>query len=477
MSEFALPMNQEAEQSVIGAMLIERKAALTAMELLTVDDFALEKNRVLFSDLSAMLTDNKPLDLIVVRDYLRRKGHLESIGGALYLQESMNIVPSAAGVAYYSGLIQAKALQRRLITLGSSLMDSAQRGDEDLNALLQGMYSSLDTIAGGMKNEVTVRDAEMCAQLAIDDVRKDLVSETQRGIPAPLASMQSILKPIKPGQLIVLAGRPGMGKSALALQWAWYAAAIGKRVLYYSLEMSHAEMGERLLNAASAATVDQVLQMAANLPSHDEAVKPLEDASTAYHGLPLFISYPEGKLTPERLMVDCRLQKLRTGLDFVVVDYLGLMSPNEKRKSEYEENTALVKEAKIAARALNVPFLAVQQLNRATEDKSPRIPQMKNLKGTGQYEQDVHAAIFLYRPGYYASQDGDWRENDAAGKLLHRQILQGDVSSTAIMIQKQRRGRTGTSFGQFLPEQQWFADEAATEEQQETAQQAMGYQR
>ncbi len=460
-----LPMNQEAEQAVLGAMLTEREAALVANELLTPDDFLIGKHRCIFTTLTEMLQANRPLDLVLVAEELGKRKALAEIGGMLYLQECLQVMPTAAGVKHYSGIIRTKALQRRLIKLGNDLMTRAQSGDDDLDTLVRGMYGSLDTLAGGVKGKATVHTARECADLAVDDVRETLTDQYVKGIPAPLQVMRKVLLPAKPGQLIILAGRPGMGKSALALEWAWFAAHnYQKRILYFSMEMSHTEIGERLLNATGTSPVAKAIEAAERLASPDEALAPYRRSAEAFQGLPLTVVCPEEVLTPADVLMYSRLQRMRTGLDMVIVDYLGLMRPNEKRRTEYEDFSDISRSMKNLARALNVPLIGVHQLNRMSEEKSPRIPSKAQLKGSGSFEQDANTVILLYRPGAWVHEDGDWRENAAAERVFKRNIPTGDDHTTAVIIAKQRRGKTGLCFVHFSGDQQWFLDQAPESE-------------
>lgn len=478
MTETPLPMSQEAEQAVIGAMLIERDAALTALELLAEEDFLIGKHRQLFQVFTALLQANEPLDLVVVVEELKRRKLVAETGGMLYLQECMSYVPTAAAVTHYSGIIRTKALQRRLITLGGDLMTRAQAGEEDLDALVRGMYGSLDTLAGGVKGAATAHTARECAELAVEELRETISDQYVQGIPAPLSSLRAVLLPAKPGQLIILAGRPGMGKSALALEWAWHAAHnYGKRVLYISLEMNHAELGERLLNATGEAPVAKAATFAADqLPSIEEALAPYRQAALSFADLPLHILCPEGAFTPSDLLMYARWQRLRTGLDLVIVDYLGLLHANTKHRSEYEDLSEISRAMKAAATSLRVPLIGVHQLNRMSEDRSPRIPTMAHLKGSGSFEQDANAVVLLYRPGAWVYVDGDWRENFAAEKVYRRPFPPGDAHTTALIVAKQRRGKAGTTFAHFAGERQWFFDAPDDDAEQpaETPYQAMG---
>ena len=294
---------------------------------------------------------------------------------------------------------------------------------------------------------------------AIAAVELELTSKQVVGIDSPLPALNEILKPLRPGQLVYLSGCPGSGKSSLALQWAWHAAFNRhKNTLYFSLEMNHEELGERLLIAANqGASVERALIAGKSLPA-DEAISPLRSAARAFKDLPLHIICPRGPLHPSDIALYGRMAKIRRGLDFIVLDYLYLLRPDKKTEGETEKMNELTVAMKTLATQLQVPVLCLHSLSREVENKRPRIPTDSGLRGSQQLNYDANAIIILYRPGYYYQKDGNWKENELASKELNHPFLVGDDETTMIKVDKQRRGPGGHCFARFVPAQTWFDD-------------------
>ena len=451
------PQNGDAEQAALGAMLLEREAIVRAQEILSPEDFYRDAHRWIYRGVLDLYRRNEPVDLITLGEWLR--GHsasgtptaednlLAQIGGALYLTTLMESAPTAAGIAHYAGIVREKAMQRRLIAVADEIMQEAYLGQKELNELLrdsEGKIFSLSerVLTGGPAAMPEVYDIARDAILS----RKEADAQGfDVGFKTDLKLLNRILTPIKPGEMVVLAGRPGMGKSALAMQVAVAAAEQGQRGIFFSLEMDQDSLAMRLLIAHGCDSwkANSLLYRTAH---PEEVYGSLEGALETLRGVPLRVVDTPALCANDIIHLG-RRAKYDGGLDFIVVDYLQLMDANERHSELYERIRAVSRELKQAAKTLKVAVIAISQLSRQVENRTPPRPMMSDLRESGQLEQDADKILLLYRPGYYGKR-----------ALQAAELAEDDTTTTEIILAKQRNGPTDAVWTRFDPKRTWFYD-------------------
>jgi len=449
------PQNNEAEQAALGAMLLEREAILRAEELLDPEDFYRDAHRCIYRGVLALYRRNEPVDLVTLSAWLGDQADgdgtlLQRVGGMLYLTTLMQAAPTAAGIAHYAGIVREKAMQRRVITLADQLLRDAYLGRKEASALLREGEARLFALSeqsdGGLVAMPEVYD------IAGDAIRSRREADAQGfnvGFKTDLRTLNQLLTPIKPGEMVVVAGRPGMGKSAFAMQLAVAAAREGQRGIFFSLEMDADSLAMRLLVAHGSDSWKSDTHCYRTAHA-DEVYGELEASLEMLRGVPLKV-VDTPALCGNDLLHLGRRAKHDGGLDFIVVDYLQLMDPNERQRDVYERIRAVSRELKLVAKTLKVAVIAVSQLSRQVENRTPPRPQMSDLRESGQLEQDADKILLLYRPGYYGER-----------ALQAADLAQDDQTSTELILAKQRNGPTGQSWARFDAETTWFGDTSGT---------------
>jgi replicative DNA helicase len=448
------PQSGEAEQAALGSMLLEREAIVRAEELLRPEDFYRDAHRWIYRGVIELYRRNEPVDLITLGAWLRdhaaageanpNDNLLAQVGGTLYLTTLMESAPTAAGIAYYAGIVREKALRRRIITAADELMAAAYLEHREVDEVLREGEGKLLSLSEKLSaGTVLMPDVYDIARDAIVNRRAADALGFDVGFKTDLTYLNDKLTPIKPGEMVVVAGRPAMGKSAFAMQMAISAAMQGQHGIFFSLEMDADSLAMRLLAARGCDTWKAgALHYRAN---HAEAVyAELEAALETLRGVPLRVVDAPALCANDIIHLG-RRAKHDGGLDFIVVDYLQLMDANERQNNVYERVRAISRELKMAAKTLKTAVIAVSQLSRQVENRNPPRPQMSDLRESGQLEQDADKILLLYRPGYYGN-----HVLRAAG------LPDDDKSSTELILAKQRNGPTGEVWARFDAGRTWF---------------------
>ena len=391
------PQNLEAEQSVLGAILLDNGAMSKAIEILQEEDFYRMAHRKVYSAMLDLADRGEVIDQITLTEHLKMKGNLESVGGAAYLAELVHVVPSSANVRYHSKIVHEKALLRGLIGTSNDIIARGYEGSVSVDELLEYAERSVFSIAQGKLGRSFIELKHIIKESL--DIVDALSKRTERitGIPTGFYDLDNMTAGLQGSDLIVIAGRPSMGKTSLALGIAQHAAIHHRRVVgVFSLEMSKAQLVLRMLS--SEAHVDSHALRTGRLQKEDwwrlaEAAGRLEQA-------PIFID-DSGALSVQQMRGKARRLKKESGLDLLIVDYLQLMQGRGDAESRQQEISDISRSLKALAKELDVPVIALSQLSRKVEDRKPPKPMLADLRESGAIEQDADLVIFIYREDQY----------------------------------------------------------------------------
>ncbi|KUJ90892.1 MAG: replicative DNA helicase [Thermoanaerobacter thermocopriae] len=414
------PQNIEAEQSVLGSMLLSRDAIIDVSEIIKADDFYKESHKKLFDVMMEMFEKDIPVDLVTVVDELRKRNMLEAIGGIDYIASLSSNVITTANVSYYAKLIKEKATLRRLIEASSEIMELSYEGD-DVETVLDIAEQKIFDIAQGRNttNFSPIKDVLMNTFYKIEELYKNKGQLT--GIPSGFPDLDLKTAGFQPSDFILVAARPSMGKTSFALNIAQNAALLtGLPVAIFSLEMSKEQLVNRLI--CSTANIDSQKLRTGNLDEDDwmklaAAMTPLSKAS-------IYIDDTPG-IGVMDIRAKCRRLKLEKGLGLVMIDYLQLMQGRGRAENRQQEISEISRSLKSLARELNVPVITLSQLSRAPESRSDHRPILSDLRESGAIEQDADIVMFLYRDDYY-----------------HKDSEKKNIAE--VIIAKHRNGPTGT---------------------------------
>ncbi len=430
------PHNNEAEQSVIGAIFLEPQALITAAELLMPDDFYRMAHQKIFSTMIALSDKGQAIDVVTVTEELSAKKELEDVGGISYLSEIANSVPTAANIVHYARIVEEKALLRRLIRVATSIVEDGYAREDEVEALLSEAEKKMMEVSN-RKNAGDFRHIKDVLVEAYDNIellhtRKGDVT----GIPTGFRDLDKITAGFQPNDLIIVAARPSVGKTAFALNVAQNVATkTDQNVAIFSLEMGAEQLVMRILCAEG--NIDaQVLRTGA-LEAEDWRKLTMAMGSLSNAGI--FIDDSPG-IRVNEIRSKCRRLQQEHGLGMIMIDYLQLIAgsgkPGENRQQEVSE---ISRSLKALARELKVPVIALSQLSRGVEQRQDKRPMMSDLRESGSIEQDADIVSFLYREDYYDKET----ENQ---------------NMIEIIIAKQRNGPTGTVTLAFAKEYNKFVN-------------------
>ncbi len=430
----APPQNTEAEAGLLGSIMVDGEAIDKIADQVSAEDFYVEKNRLIFNAMLELYEKRDPLDILTLSNKLESSGDLAKVGGAGYLSELVEGVPTAAHVVHYAGIVAHKATLRRLIGAATNIVGMGYDENSPLENLLDQAEQTLFSVSQKNLRQNFIPISTVLAESfdRLDDLHKDKGS--LRGIPTGFKAIDNILAGLQRSDLVVLAARPSMGKTSLALNIATnIAVKDGIPVGVFSLEMSKEQLIDRLL--ASESAIDSWKLRTGNLEDSD--FPKLNHAMAQLSEAPIFIddsavtNVMEMRTKARRLMSE-------HPLGLIVVDYLQLMSGRSTgSENRVQEVSEISRGLKSLARELNVPVLALSQLSRTVETRTPQIPQLADLRESGSIEQDADVVMFIYREDYY-NPDTD-KPNIAD-----------------ILIKKHRNGPTGQIQLYWHPEQLLF---------------------
>ena len=432
------PQNIEAEQAVLGAMLIDKEAIAKATEVLSADDFYREAHRVIFSAMLELYNKNEAVDMVTVTEILKRDNKLEDIGGIAYITSLANVVLTAANVKYHAEIVAEKSVLRQLVRVSTEIAAMGYEANEDVGTLLDTAESRILEISNRKKkNDFTaINDILMDSVQSIESLLQNKGGLT--GLPAGFADLDKLTSGLHPSDFIILAARPSMGKTALALNIVQNVALRAHKVIggeprsvaFFSLEMSKEQLVNRML-CAEAGIDSQRLRVG---EMHDEDWTHLWDACDTMSRAKIYIDDTAG-ITAIDMRSRARRLKAEHGLDLIVVDYLQLMQGSGKRNNSgdrQQEVSEISRSLKALARELDVPVLALSQLSRSVESRQVKRPMLSDLRESGSLEQDADIVAFLYREDYYNPET----ENKHT-ELIIAKHRNGPVDTVNLFFQKQ----------------------------------------
>lgn len=414
------PHDNAAEQSVLGAVLIDKDAMIDVAEFLRPQHFYKDAHGIIYSAMIELFEAHEPIDVVTLTAQLKKNGTLTSVGDSSYLSELLNIVPTSAHAKKYARIIQEHSTKRRLVTAAAAITELAFKEEGSAQQIVDEAEQEIFAISQTTtrKDFIPIKDALAASFDRLDELHKR--AGGLRGVPTGFIDLDNKLAGMQDGNLIILAARPGTGKTAMILNMAQHATVREKIPTgIFSLEMSKEELVDRLL--VSQADIDAWKLKTGRL-SDDDFTK-LSDAMGELAEAPLFIDDTPGMNIVEMRTKARRLQ-VEHGVKLIIIDYLQLADPGRKFDSRVQEVSVISQSLKNLARELRVPVLACSQLSRAVESRGTRVPELSDLRESGSIEQDADVVLFLYR-----------EEAD--------QAMWGDQIQTKMRIAKHRNGALG----------------------------------
>ena len=425
------PNSLEAEESLLGCLLIDKDAIIKIVDNITADDFYRDSHKIIFEAIKELYNSQEPIDVITLSNKLEDKKRLMEVGGRSYLAKLSNAVATAGNVVNYANIIQKKATLRRLQQAAAKISQISFNEDQDIDNILDEAESSVFSVSKKyLKNTFTPIDSLLAEAFdRIDDLHK--YSGRLRGLPTGFADLDNLLAGLQKSDLIILAARPSVGKTSLALDIARQAAIKSKQgVGIFSLEMSKEQLVDRML--CSQANVSLWKMRTGNLSDKEEDndFAKIGEAMGKLAEAPIYID-DSGTLSIMEIRTKARRLQMDKGLGLIIIDYLQLMEGRGRfSDNRVQEIAEISRGLKSIARELNIPILALAQLSRAVEQTSPAIPKLSHLRDSGSIEQDADIVMFIYRK----AADRSFNPNDLPMEERHK---------AEIHIAKHRNGPTG----------------------------------
>jgi replicative DNA helicase len=416
------PHNIEAEQAVLGAMMLSKDAISDVVEILRADDFYRPAHQIIFEVVLDLFARGDATDMISVWNVLLRAEQGRQVGGAPYLHDLVAVTPVVAAAAHHARIVHDQAILRRLIEAGIRIASYGRSGNgEDVSDLVDraqaDVYNILDVN--------TAQDYQSFSDMILPTLDEIEAiggrAGEYTGIPTGFADLDRLTQGLHPGQLVVVAARPAVGKSTLGLDFSRHAAIrMGLTTVIFSLEMSRSELMMKLLSAEARIPLHRIRSGSLSDADWSDLAKVIDEIGEA----PLFVD-PTPHLTMMEIRAKCRRLKQKHDLRLVVVDYLQLMSSPSRRESRQQEVAEMSRSMKLLAKELDIPVVAICQLNRGSEQRADKRPQISDLRESGAIEQDADVAILIHREDVYD------RESPRAGEA-------------DLIVAKQRNGPTAT---------------------------------
>lgn len=424
LAKFTPPHSQQAERSLLGAILLDAEALIRVADIIHSEDFYEQRHATIFGAILQLYEKRKPIDLVTLSEVLTDNKDLEDIGGMAYLTELANAVPTSTHAAEYATIVTGKATLRRLDVAGHSISGLAHEEERELDQLLDEAEQTLFSVSQKhlKQNFIAIKEVLTDSFDRLDALHKD--NKQLRGVPTGFKEMDSLLAGLQKSDLIILAARPSMGKTSLALNIASHVAIKeGIPVGIFSLEMSKEQLIDRLL--ASESGIDSWKLRTGNL--EDKDFEKLNRAMGVMAEAPIFID-DSAMANSLEMRTKARRLQAEHGLGLIIIDYLQLMNGRGGGNSDNRVNeiSEISRSLKALAREIDVPVIALSQLSRAVESRHPQIPQLSDLRESGSIEQDADVVMFIYREDYY-NKETDRRNISDILVRKHRNGPTGDI--------------------------------------------------
>jgi replicative DNA helicase len=430
-----LPSDMLAEQCTLGGMLLSQEAIADVFDAVRGPDFYAPKHEIIYNAILELFNRGEPTDVITVTSQLSKTGELVRAGGADYLHTLTSIVPTAANAAFYADIVQEKATLRRLIEVGTKIAQMGYTAQGEITELVNQAQSDVYAVskAGAGEDYVPLFDSIDAAVELMESAQKR--GGEMVGVPTGFQKLDEMTHGLHPGQLIILAARPAVGKSTLALDIARNASIKhNKPVIFFSLEMGRAEIAMRLLSAESRIYLQTMRK--GNLSDNDWSR--IASVRGEINSAPLYID-DSPNMTLVEIRAKCRRLAKRVGLEMIVIDYIQLMTSGKKVESRQQEVSEFSRALKLLAKELGVPVIAISQLNRNSERSENKKPELSHLRESGSLEQDADVVVLLHRDDIAKREE----ERDGLAELI---------------VAKQRNGPTGPVMVNFLGQFSKFED-------------------
>ncbi|WP_020527312.1 replicative DNA helicase [Flexithrix dorotheae] len=422
------PYDIELEQAVLGALMLEKNSLNEVIELLKPESFDLEAHQKIYNAILTLFSKSEPIDLLTVTNQLRSTGELEMAKGAFYITQLTQRVNSAANIEYHARLLLQYAIKRELISISNEVQKEAYEETTDVFYLLDKMEQALFEVS-----ELNIRKNYAGMNSIMSEAIQELESMRDQddgltGVPSGFSSLDRVTSGWQKSDLVILAARPGMGKTAFVLSTLRNAAVeFNRPVVIFSLEMSSVQLVKRLISAEAELSSEKLKTGKLT----DFEWKKLIDKTSKLSEAPLFIDDTPA-LTVLELRAKCRRLKAQHDIQMIVIDYLQLMSGDSGKSGNREQEIAMISRSlKQLAKELNVPVIALSQLSRAVETRGgDKRPQLSDLRESGSIEQDADMVIFLYRPEYYGiTEDEEGNSVTGMGEVMFAKNRHGSITS------------------------------------------------
>ncbi len=415
------PHSLEAEQSVLGAMILNKEAINTAIEQLHPEDFYKEANKEIFKTIIELFNKSEPVDLITLSEELKRRGTLENVGGVTYLADLSGGVAITSNVKYYCNIVEEKSILRRLIDSCDEIMGKSYEDSEEVNSIIEQAEKNIFDITQGRHRDgfVPIKEVLLDSFSKIEEMAANQGELT--GLTTGFIDIDNKLSGMQKSDLILLAARPSMGKTALGINIAVNSALkADASVAVFSLEMSKEQLVQRMISSSAHVDLQKIIS---GRLDEDEWVK-IIDIMAPLSQANISIDDTAG-ISLMEMKAKCRRLKMEKGLDLIVIDYLQLMQSEGRQENRQQEISAISRGLKALAKEMDCPIIALSQLSRAPELRSDHRPILSDLRESGAIEQDADVVMFLYRDDYY-HEDSD------------------KINIGEVIIAKHRNGPTGT---------------------------------
>lgn len=427
-SSVIMPYNLEAEQSVLGSILIEPSCMETVVAEINAKSFFLPQHKAIFSSMMMMYTQSRAIDPVIIADVLAKNGTYDTAGGRDYLLQLAQSVPSTANIENYVAIVKEQYYLRSLVEISNDIIDKATGSDADASIILESAEQAIYNMRQGRDKNGPTKVSEVI----VNDVYNNLAlitgedKEKYKGISSGFGMLDKYLTGLNKSDLILIGARPAMGKTSFALNLAQnIAMGARKKCVVFSLEMTKQQLAERLLSA-QAGVESQKLKTGELTDSEWER---LGAAAGQFNDVELYLDDTSSITVPE---IKSRIRRMKN-VDCVIIDYLGLISSATKKENRVQEVSEITRNLKMMAKDLNIPVICCAQLSRGTEGHGKNHkPQLSDLRESGSIEQDADIVLFLYREDYYRNDVAEDKQDEI------------DANKTELIVAKNRHGATGT---------------------------------